>query len=182
MPSSTWAQTAASSPSWRVASGPDVCTQLEATCTRFRIAGTRHALALADANGTRVFHRQRDSVQSSLLPRTDADAVGTFEVATRRLDTLVPQPIDTQRALLKVDVQGAELDVLAGATGILDRVHAVIVEVSFVRSYAGGADALTVARWLTEHGFRLFDLLDTLRLDAAQGAGLKEADLLFVRA
>jgi FkbM family methyltransferase len=161
---------------------PEVFAQLEVTCTRFRIDGTRHNVALADAEGTRTFHQQSDRVNSSLLPRTDGPAARTFDVVTRRLDALVPTPIDVRRGLLKIDVQGAELDVLLGATGMLDRVQALLVEVSFVRSYAGGADALTVARWLRDHGFQLFDLLDTLRLDAAQGAGLKEADLLFVRA
>jgi FkbM family methyltransferase len=160
---------------------PVVFAQLEATCARFGIRGTRHNVALADADGTRLFHRQADSVNSSLLPRTDARETGAFEVPTRRLDRLLPVPIDASRLLLKIDVQGAELDVLLGATGVLDRVHCVVVEVSFVRSYAGGADALTVARWLHDHGFRLFDLLDTLRTDARDGAGLKEADLLFVR-
>lgn len=160
---------------------PAVFAQLEATCTRFGIRGTRHNVALADSDGTQLFHRQADSVNSSLLPRTDHAAAGTFEVPTRRLDALLPAPIDASRLLLKIDVQGAELHVLRGATGMLDRVQRVIVEVSFVRSYAGGADALDVARWLHDHGFRLFDLLDTLRTDARDGAGLKEADLLFVR-
>jgi FkbM family methyltransferase len=55
--------------------------------------------------------------------------------------------------LLVVDVQGAELLVLEGASAVLDAVAAVIAEVAFVDLYEGGARAEDVRDTLSARGF-----------------------------
>jgi hypothetical protein len=80
--------------------------------------------------------------------------------------------------LLKLDVQGAELDVLAGATSVVAGSMAVHVEVSFFPFFEGGATFEDVVGALAERGLVVYDVLGLARrpLDGA----LAQADLLFV--
>ena len=88
-------------------------------------AATLHAVALGADDGTALFHRDLDSGhRGSLLAEAGlAEAVTT---AVRRLDaevTALP-PL----TLLKVDVEGAEEQVLAGADKLLADEPVVVVE------------------------------------------------------
>jgi FkbM family methyltransferase len=159
---------------------PGSYAKLEATFRRFSIRGRCLPLALGARDAEDVLHEYAESVNNSLLPRTDAPAGRTLPIEVRRLDALGAETVPFERMLLKIDVQGAELDVLEGASGVLDRVRLALVEVSFVRAYSGGASAPDVIAQFAARGFRLLDLVDTLRLSDAEGRGLREADLLFV--
>ena len=63
-------------------------------------------------------------VTSSFQP--DLASVYEIEVAMRRLDDLVKQGIIPKPNLIKIDVEGAELDVLKGAESILMECHPLI--------------------------------------------------------
>lgn len=58
------------------------------------------------------------------------------EVPVRRLDTVM-RPSPDARVLLKMDTQGFDLEVFAGAAGILDQVVALQSEVSLLPIYVG---------------------------------------------
>ena len=58
-------------------------------------------------------------------------------------------------SLLKIDVQGFELEVLKGATGLLPEIDAVSVEASDVELYEGQALLGEIERFLDEAGFRV---------------------------
>jgi methyltransferase FkbM-like protein len=77
---------------------------------------------------------------------------GTEQVQLARLDDL---DLNGSAAYLKADVQGHELEVLAGAERTLERTAAVELELSFVPLYEGQALAHAVMSWLYERGFRL---------------------------
>lgn len=125
------------------------------------------AAAVGDRCGSADFHVSRSSDSSSLLPMTPTqvgmfpgtDSVRTQTVRTVRLDTefgtggVLARPV-----LLKIDVQGAELQVLYGATGVLDRIDVIVVECSFVELYDGQPHASDVIRFLDGHGFVLIDM------------------------
>jgi hypothetical protein len=57
--------------------------------------------------------------------------------------------------LLKLDVQGFELEALRGATSLLERVDAVLTECSFVRFYEGQPLFEDILACLAPLGFRL---------------------------
>jgi Methyltransferase FkbM domain len=61
--------------------------------------------------------------------------------------------------LLSIDVQGAELLVLQGAGSVLPHVGAVLVEVSFMPLYRGGAQIEEVDALLSASGFRRVALI-----------------------
>jgi FkbM family methyltransferase len=64
------------------------------------------------------------------------------------------QPVD----LLKIDVQGFERSVLAGAGQTLARTRAVLIEANFVQHYTGEESLDSLSALLREHGFSLWDL------------------------
>lgn len=67
---------------------------------------------------------------------------------------LAPQDIESP-ALLKLDVQGYELEALKGCEDLLNRFTYVYVECSFVELYKGQALADEVIAWLRDRGFPL---------------------------
>ena len=75
--------------------------------------------------------------------------IDTIEVPAVRLDSLGWQP-----DFLNLDVQGAELEALKGAVGILPYVRWVYTEVSAEELYAGQPLDTDVDAWLVGQGFR----------------------------
>lgn len=57
--------------------------------------------------------------------------------------------------MLKIDVQGFELELLKGATELLPHIQDVYVECSFIELYQGQALASEVIDLLRDHGFTL---------------------------
>lgn len=142
------------------------------------------AAAAAEA-GRRTLHVSRKTDSSSLLPilKSYVDAfpgteeARTLEVEARTLDSMVAKRI-RRPCLLKVDAQGGELEVLAGAEAVLSQVDTAYVECSFVEFYRGQALADEVIGEFFRHGLRLDGVYSVVR-DAA-GRCL-QADLLFRR-
>lgn len=96
---------------------------------------------------------------SSFLPMRDLHKQ-TFPY-TRRNDrvTVTVDRLDSytdlirEPALLKVDVQGFELEVLRGAGDALCRFQAVLLEVSWTDLYDGAPSWVEIDRYLGAHGF-----------------------------
>lgn len=57
------------------------------------------------------------------------------------------------RVLLKIDTQGYERPVLDGASGVLDRIHAIQLELSIIEVYAGEPSYLDMIAHLDRLGF-----------------------------
>lgn len=105
--------------------------------------------------------------EAPVAPGT-GDVVTCRPIRRVRLDAL-ELPLG-ERMLLKVDVDGADLEVLKGAEGILDRVDVVIVEAAL-------PTLLARASYLASQGFRLHEVIDL----AYYFDILSQVDLVFVR-
>lgn len=105
------------------------------------------------------------------------DESGEVLVPIKRLDACLSTPLP-RPALLKIEVQGFELEVLKGATDLLRHVDAVYVEASYVELYEGQALHQEIERFLTDAGFTLEGRYNT---HVHQGEPV-QADLLFRRA
>ena len=101
-------------------------------------------LVVGAVDATVAFHVQAANGLHSLYDR--GRRIATRAVMCRRLDTILP---DAQPCFLKIDVEGATLDVLEGAPRCLQSVVALHVETEDVPYFAGqrGLD-VDVARLL----------------------------------
>ena len=95
-------------------------------------------------------------------------------VAVVRLDQELNAPPD----IIKLDLQGYELEALKGAEAWLPDVKAVLAEVAFKALYQGQPLASQVRSWLESRGFKLEGLYQPW-LD--QSHNLVSADALFIR-
>ncbi|MGB3894471.1 FkbM family methyltransferase [Mycolicibacter sinensis] len=124
---------------------------------------TLHHAALGPASGESTMHVSGHDDSSSLLPITATQRQlfhGTGEVGTETVrigplsEFLDGGSIDGP-ALLKLDVQGYELEALRGCGELLDRFDYVCAEGSFIELYKGQVLADELTGWLREHGFEL---------------------------
>jgi FkbM family methyltransferase len=77
-----------------------------------------HALALADEAGSRTFEVNESSDSSSLFGHPNAPTVAVVEVAVSTLDSLA-EGLNVD--VLKIDAEGAEPEILAGARSLFER-------------------------------------------------------------
>ena len=119
--------------------------------------------AVAAQPGTATMHVARWDVSSSLLPIAAAQRANfpLSEEKSRQsvnkvllADRLKMQQIESP-ALLKLDVQGFELNALQGCEDLLGRFDFVYVEASFIELYEGQALATDVIAWLLQRNFQL---------------------------
>lgn len=150
-------------------------------------AWTTRNLALGDTSGPQTINVASNSDSSSLLPMADGhrdaspdiDYVGTETIEVARLDDLAPELLgDADRAFLKIDTQGFERSVLAGAAGTLDRLAGIQLELSFVELYEGGMLADEAIAFCYDHGFVLTGLDQGF---SDPGGAVLQADGVFLR-
>ena len=92
-------------------------------------------------------------MQERLFPGTGEIRTETIKVG-RLADFVSAGDIKTP-AMLKLDVQGFELEALAGCDGLMERFSHIYAECSFVELYSGQALADDVILWLRERNFCL---------------------------
>jgi FkbM family methyltransferase len=126
-------------------------------------------------------HVHPDLVGSSTRPeREDAVEGERRPVRAARIDDLVAEAGAEPPFLLKLDVQGAELDAIAGGERTLERCDAVVVEALLFEFYVGGPQLADLVAALAARGFAVYDVVD-LAYRPLDGA-LAQADLVLVRA
>jgi FkbM family methyltransferase len=131
-----------------------------------------YRIALGDRDGEAVIHRAANIWSSSLLPMTDRQEAAAPESAYVAEETVPLARLDSldvvrteDRVYLKIDVQGAEAAVLEGATGVLERVVAIEVELSLVELYKGQQLLPALYERLRSEGFALVWLGDAVFRD-----------------
>lgn len=105
---------------------------------------------LWNADGTLQFYLKSVTADSSLIEIDDYDEV--LDVRCRRLDEAIqPGPIQ----LLKVEAEGAEPEVLDGASGLLTSCAYIVVDAGPERGRAKEETAPAVINYLVPRGFEL---------------------------
>jgi FkbM family methyltransferase len=145
----------------------------------------RHAFAASDRPGRGEMFLSREWLQStgsSLYRETTAffrdEVLLRAEVDKARIDDVFAgRTFD----FVKIDTQGAELDVLTGGRAVLSKADYILVEVSFVEYNAGGAKAEAVFATLADMGFRCRDAAEFHRLRGVENGALIQMDFLFER-
>lgn len=91
------------------------------------------------------------------FPGTETEQV--INVKVDRLDNRVKTlGLLHESFLLKIDVQGFELDVLKGATAIFDKVHIIVCEVNLAHLYENQTTFESLVSFLRHHKYQLVDI------------------------
>ena len=125
------------------------------------------------------FHVYQYSGMSSVLMDAESPPVGTTAIDMTTLDALVEREEFPPAQLLKLDVQGYELEVMRGGEHTLADVEVVLIEVSLLPLYEGAPILHEVVAFYADHGFAVYDFLSERRRPRDQA--LFQTDLLFVR-
>lgn len=163
---------------------PDAAARFEAVFRTDR--HTRlHRVALGEHAQTRRFYVADRADSSSLLKPGNGqrEAYGVelareIEVQVERLDAAIDLAALARPILLKIDVQGAELEVLKGIAE-LGAIDFIYVELSFVELYEKQALFEDVRAHLAERDFVLRGVFNQ---SSTAAFGPTQADCLFVRA
>jgi hypothetical protein len=133
--------------------------------------------AVGREKATIDFFPHRDTRASSALKAHDVD-VAPIAVPVVSLDECLGSEPVARPALLKLDVQGYELEVLLGARATIARCDAIVAEVSFVSSYERAATFDAIYRHLRDGGWIFARPVDVLLDDSGL---IAEMDALFLR-
>ncbi len=124
---------------------------------------TLRRVAVGSETGKATLHISAAPDSSSLLTISELQEeifpgtaeTGSMEVDVVTLDESLAEDTILHPNLLKIDVQGGELDVLSGAEATLSRVDAVLVECSFVELYTDQPLVGEIIECLSASGFVL---------------------------
>lgn len=122
-----------------------------------------HPFAIGPSARTQNMNVSAQDDSSSLLPISDrqvefapgTQAVGTEEVHIAPLDRFLSPMSIAAPALLKLDVQGFELEALKGCEALLPSFDHIYVEASFVALYEGQVLADELIEWLARRAFHI---------------------------
>lgn len=138
---------------------PEHLTKLNSNTDRLTQIAT-HPFCLGNENKNAVINVSSFSDSSSMLDATPLEfeqfgikKAAEQTVTVKRVDDLIEQGVLPVPDLIKLDVQGFELEVLKGADKYIDQVSYLIVEVSFKRYYYDQPLFLDIANYLSEFNF-----------------------------
>ncbi|MGA9142691.1 MAG: FkbM family methyltransferase [Candidatus Acidiferrales bacterium] len=118
------------------------------------------SVAVGAASATRKFFQviDGDSTRGGLQSPTSHDRVMETSVETVRLDEYVSRFSLDRIDIVKLDVEGGELEVLQGASNVLTKLRPTFIcEVLDAATQAWGYDAREIVLKFQNHGFKWFE-------------------------
>jgi FkbM family methyltransferase len=142
-------------------------------------------LAFGEKDGSAEINVSEASVLSSFqrqLPaalafNSEARVVGCETVRMMRLDDVFPE-LPRGRAFLKIDTQGYERQVLAGASECLSQFLGVQMEIPIVHLYHGTWNFHEAVAYMYERAFEISNIIP-VNYDHADAVSLLEVDCIF---
>ncbi len=163
--------------------------QLKANVSKFPNA-TPVAYAIAKTEGIREFYSNGASYTNSLLAAREEAAlwvepfeqiknVGKTHVSTTTLDIFCREYNIEHIDILKLDIQGGELEAFQGAVGLFERqaIQLIYTETMFVPVYVKQPLFHDLSAFLAKYGYGLYNLYD---LEYGHNAQLKWGNCVFL--
>ena len=88
-----------------------------------------------------------------------------INVKVRKIDSLVPFDRIRSGALMKLDIEGSELEALNGSSRLLAKTNIVICEMSLDAGFPGGESFHSIYTKLVQAGFSLRDIIRVPRVE-----------------
>jgi FkbM family methyltransferase len=152
-------------------------SQLETVCAQQPNANFELCL-LGDKEGEEAVFNVMESGSSLYSERSNTSRIQRTLIKHTLDNVLKQYPQLTAPLLIKLDVQGAELDVLAGGSGALTLAEVVQIEVALMNYNEGAPDLTAVVNFMAARDFLFFDICGFVKPDPKY---LSQIDVLFVR-
>ena len=128
-----------------------------------------------------AFHQYDNAPTASSVLAAQSGAPGRLvHCKMETLDSVLNQAGFRRPELIKIDVQGYELEVLKGGKEALAAAEAIVMEVSLIELYQGNPLMPEVITFMLERGFQCYDIPGLLRRPA--DGVLWQVDMIFVKA
>ena len=122
-----------------------------------------HRTAIGKKEDVVTIHVSNKADSSSLLPIGENQVAlfpGTQELEQRSinvspLDRIITSNDIQQPSMLKIDVQGYELEALYGCQSLFDKISYIYCECSFIELYKGQALVHDIIEFLSKNGFKI---------------------------
>ena len=133
-----------------------------------------HACAVGEADGEMTFFidTQQSGYSSLIAPDDNQSHIHEIRVAFKRLDTLIPD--DAIVDVVKIDIEGAELGALRGATNLLSKCRPVVMFESAPTRLSSNYESQDLYQFFEQREYEIFV---PNRL-AHNGSGLSEEGFL----
>lgn len=137
-------------------------------------------VAAGAENGEITFNVHDDISGSSIFAQVEGKALDGEARTTpmRRLDSLLPKDLE-HPVFIKIDTQGAEIEVLKGLGSRINEIDLMIVETTMMPLRHGIPQFADIVRFCDDAGFAVYDVLEG-HMRSLDGA-LAQIDLAFVR-
>lgn len=135
--------------------------------------------AVGSESSEMLLNLSETSAQNSLLCEYGKNIKDKIVVPIKKLDDVY---FDTNLGvtLLKVDVQGYELEVLKGAISVLGQINFILIELSLGNLFEHGAEIDIVWQFLKNNGFVYHSIIDQYRDPISQR--ILQIDVFFEKA
>lgn len=157
-----------------VEANPERREQLSAVCNELGNARVEMTLLGAERRSAVNFYSMQTG--SSVLPELTDAPRSVLSLPMSTLDALLPA--DVRNALVKLDVQGYELEVLKGGASTLAASAVVVMELSLLPYNEGAPLFAEVVAFMRSQGLLAYDICSTLR--RRSDSAIFQADLVFV--
>jgi FkbM family methyltransferase len=161
------------------------CAEFEPSLQQLvqRYPGSNYMLAAAGATDGELTINVTPDLGGTSRFKTLESLDGAYTMTERtvpmyRIDTMWSALDMSGPALLKVDVQGGEIEVLKGAEKILDQFEIILLEVGMIEQYVGQPIFHEYVAYLAERDFVVYDIIHTGYADTGM---LAQIDLVFVK-
>lgn len=158
--------------------------QVDALKIQKKILGKKnifyYPIALGSKNKDKFFYITKRNDSSSLLkPKTkinnDYAIIKKLRIKVKKFNDILNVNALKKPILLKLDVQGFELEVLKGFEKKLNLVEYIIGEVSYIKSYSKAVNAAKLIEYLEKYNFRIIDKLNQTKINGK----IYQEDILF---
>ena len=165
---------------------PDSFQKLKSLCRDASIKA--YQIAFSDEKGKTTFHTNMDLSCNSLLPPTEGEFKcysaksikdGEIQVETDTIDNFCANVGISGIDILKLDVEGAEVKALEGASRMLSNqaIGLIYSEVMFIPHYTGGCLFHELTGFLYNYGYTL---LNFYHLKSAKNGQLRWGNAIFL--
>jgi FkbM family methyltransferase len=137
--------------------------------------------AVTATPGNVIINVHPDLVGSSIYKEDEDSDVNGVErtIPAMTLDKICSERGTESPYPIKIDTQGAELEVLKGAQTVLKDTELVILEVSFFEFFKGGPQVYDCLNFMKQRGFVTYDIFN-LEYRLLDGA-MSQVDIAFAR-